>query len=391
MDQLRFTAVLVCVLAVLTAGVWLGGHPEHLPGGVRDALVNDDVALQSEVKATIRENFYKRVSDDELEEFSLDGMVRGLNDRFSGYLDPEEARRFNQSLGGDFSGVGMSVESDRRGLRVLAVYDGTPAKRAKIRPGDLITEVDGNSIAGDSTDAATSKIKGPEGTKVRLRIVEPKARRSRVLTLTRQRIEIPVAESEIARHDGERFGVVRLLGFSSGAHAKLRREVRQMLDRGAKGIVLDLRGNGGGLLQEGVLVSSLFVEDGVIVSTKGRTRSKRVFRAIGKAISERVPVVVLVDRGTASASEIVTGALRDHRRATVVGEKTFGKGVFQEVEPLSNGGAIDLTVGQYFLPGGENISDKGIKPSVRAKDEPRTERRDEALPVALRVLAAKAR
>jgi carboxyl-terminal processing protease len=137
-----------------------------------------------------------------------------------------------------------------------------------------------------------------------------------------------------------------------------------------------------------VLVSSIFIEGGTVVSTKGRRRAEREFEAEGDAIDEDIPVVVLVDHGSASASEIVTGALRDAKRATIVGERTFGKGVFQEVEPLSNGGALDLTVGSYYLPSGENISDKGITPTVKARDKPRTDR-DEALPIALETLAEK--
>jgi carboxyl-terminal processing protease len=182
---------------------------------------------------------------------------------------------------------------------------------------------------------------------------------------------------------------VSLTTFSEGAHGQLRSEIEPLLKRGAKGIVLDLRGNGGGLLQESVLVSSLFLEDGVVVSTRGRSRPEKVYRAQGGAIDPKVPMVVLVDEGSASASEIVAGALRDRRRATLVGTKTFGKGVFQEVKPLSNDGALSITVGQYFLPSGSNLSNQGLVPSVRAVDRPRTER-DEALPTALRELREKA-
>ena len=189
--------------------------------------------------------------------------------------------------------------------------------------------------------------------------------------------------------NGKRLGVVELTTFSNGAHGLLRKEIDKVVSRGAKGIVLDLRGNGGGLLREAVLVSSIFVEDGLITFTKGRTKPKREFEAEGKAIPKDIPVVVLVDRGSASASEIVTGALRDTKRATVVGTRTFGKGVFQEVMPLSNGGVLDITVGEYFLPSGENIGKKGVRPTVRAVDDPETDR-DEALPIALKTLAEKA-
>jgi carboxyl-terminal processing protease len=168
----------------------------------------------------------------------------------------------------------------------------------------------------------------------------------------------------------------------------LRTKVDDVLKHGADGIVLDLRGNGGGLLSEAVLVSSIFIEDGRIVSVRGRHRSERTEDAEGKAINPHIPLVVLVDGGSASASEIVTGALRDRGRATVVGTNTFGKGLVQEVEGLSNGGYLDLTVANYYLPNGKTIGTDGLKPQVRARDLPRT-KRDEALPVALDTLAKK--
>jgi carboxyl-terminal processing protease len=182
--------------------------------------------------------------------------------------------------------------------------------------------------------------------------------------------------------------VAELSTLGEGAHGKLREDIDRLLKDGAKGIVLDLRGNGGGLLQEGRLVASIFVDKGLIVSTNGRSSPEQKLYATGGAISSKVPVVVLVDGGTASASEIVTGALRDHHRATVVGTKTFGKGVFQQIEPLSNGGVLDLTVGRFFLPNGENLAGNPIVPQVKAQDNPRTSP-DEALNTALQTLLAK--
>jgi carboxyl-terminal processing protease len=183
---------------------------------------------------------------------------------------------------------------------------------------------------------------------------------------------------------------VRLISFSEGAHAALREAVEKVEKKGAEGIVLDLRGNGGGLLEEAVLVSSIFVEDGKIVSVRGRTRPERSESAQGDAIAPKLPLVVLVDRGSASASEIVTGALRDRGRATVVGTRTFGKGLVQEVQPLSNGGVLDLTVARYYLPKGETISRKGIQPQVKAEDKLKT-KPDEALNKALDTLLQKSR
>jgi carboxyl-terminal processing protease len=185
---------------------------------------------------------------------------------------------------------------------------------------------------------------------------------------------------------------IALATFSSGAHGEVSTAIRRARARGAKGIVFDLRGNGGGLVKEAQLIASDFLPDGPIVTTRGRAVPERTLNAVGQPVAGTLPTVVLVDGGTASASEIVAGALQDRRRARVVGVKTFGKGVFQEVIPLSNGGALDITVGQYFTPSGRNLggggvkTGAGIKPDVRAQDDPDT-RRDEALAAALDVLA----
>jgi len=381
---------ILLVLAGLVAGLWLGGHPETLPGFLRNAFVNEDRALRAEVVDKIYDSYYEEVDPAKLEDASVRGIVRSLGDRFSHYFSPRETVQFEESLTGEFDGVGMSVEEGKRGLAVIDVFEGSPADRAGIRQGDVVVEVDGESIAGDPADVATAKIKGEPGTSVELTVRNPDSRHDRTLELERERIDVPVVESKLRERDGEKVGVIELLTFTQGAHGLVKREAQKLLDRGAESLVLDVRGNGGGLLQEAILVASAFVEDGEIVTTRGRAKPERVFNAQGQAIPEDIPMVVLVDGGSASASEIVAGAVRDHGRATVVGERTFGKGVFQEVQPLSNGGALDLTVGSYFLPDGENISDRGIEPEVKAVDKPRTER-DEALPTALDELAEPSR
>jgi carboxyl-terminal processing protease len=375
----------LCVLIALIAGLWLGGHPESLPAPVRDAFVQEDRALRAEVIDSIEDNYYKPVNEDKLDEAALKGIVESLGDPYSHYLTPKEATQFNESVSGEFEGVGMNVEQDRRGLKVLRVFDGSPAERAGIRRGDFILGVNGRSLAGVNSEVATSRIKGPAGTTVELRVFTPGADSDRTVNVKRERIEVPVARGRIVERDGHKVAAVELLSFSSGAHGLLRREIDRALRRGAEGIVLDLRGNGGGLLSEAVLVSSIFIEDGKIVSVRGLHRPERTLTAEGDAIDGDIPVVVLVDGGSASASEIVTGALRDRKRATIVGTRTFGKGLVQEVERLSNGGVLDLTVANYYLPGGETISTKGIKPQVRAEDNPDTDR-DEALPVAQEAL-----
>ncbi len=385
----RPVVLIAAFLAVLTGGIWLGGHPEHLPGPIRDTLVKDDRALRAEVTSSIEDNFYKKVDRKKLEAGSLNGMVESLGDQFSHYLTPEQAARFQEDVHGEFEGVGMNVEEAKRGLRVLRVFGSSPAQRAGIMKDDLIVAVNGRSISGLSSDVAVARIKGPSGTSVRLGVVSGD-HDPRTLKVRRERIDIPVAAGRIVTHNGKKVGVVRLTGFSSGAHGFLRRQVDKVLKKGAQGIVLDLRGNGGGLLTEGVLVASIFIEHGKIVSVRGRSRSERTEDAAGGAISPKIPVVVLVDSGSASASEIVTGALRDRKRATVVGTTTYGKGLVQEMMELSNGGLLDLTVANYYLPNGETITTKGIKPAVKARDNPRTAR-DEALPAALDAVLAKQR
>ena len=387
-------ALLLPVCLVL--GVWLGGHPDNLPGFARDALVSDsDGRTYEEAIDAIADNYYRDVDREQLLDEGLDGAVKSLDDRFSAYFDPEAYGEFQEATSGEFEGVGLSVEAVKRGLRVTTVFDGSPAKRAGIRTRDVITAVNGDPLAGSSVDEATTQIKGRAGTEVELTVVTGK-RAPRELKLRRARVDVPVVEAAMERTGGKQVAHVRLSSFSSGAHGEVRQAVDRLLERGADGVVLDLRNNGGGLLNEAVLVSSIFVDDGTIVSTRGRKRPRRVFEATGNAIDSDVPVVVLVNGGSASASEIVAGALQDRDRAEVAGTRTFGKGVFQEVRRLSNGGAIDITVGEYYTPKGRNLGGggvrkgAGIKPEIKARDAAATKQRDEALEIAARAVAREA-
>jgi carboxyl-terminal processing protease len=383
--------LLLLVPLVLVAGIWLGGHPDSLPEPVRNALVEDtDGRVYEEAIDTLERDYYREVDRKELLDQSLERAVGSLDDRFSHYFAPRDFNDFQEATEGRFEGVGMTVEEIKRGLRVLTVYEGSPADKGGLKPGDVITHVDGRSIAGSSSEESTTRIKGPAGTPVRL-TVRSKGE-TRELTLRRAEVEIPVVKAEMRREGGHKIAHVRLAGFTSGAHGEVGDAVKRLLKEGADGVVLDLRDNGGGLLNEAVMVSSIFIPDGKIVTTKGRSRPTQVYEATGGAIDTDVPVVVLVNDRSASASEIVTGALQDRDRATVVGTRTFGKGVFQEIEPLPNGGALDITVGEYFLPSGRNLGGggvsrgAGVSPDVEAEDDPDTPR-DEALLAALREAA----
>jgi carboxyl-terminal processing protease len=386
---------LIALLSVLAAGIWLGGHPRYLPGAVADVLVGDQsrrVVLEG--LDTIHDRYYRPIGRRELSDAALKGAVKDLGDRFSAYFSPKEYAQFNASINNQFSGVGMAVRGVRDGLRIETVYPGSPARKAGIRVGDLVTQADGHRLAGIPEATATAIIKGPERTKVTLRL--RRGARTLVKRVTRATISIPVVGSRLANAGGKRVAYVALSTFGPNtAHEQVAAAIRRQKARGAKGIVFDLRGNGGGLVSEAQLIASMFLRSGPIVTTRGRAVDTHTLYATGHPIAGAMPTVVLVDGGTASAAEIVAGALQDRKRATIVGVKTFGKGVFQEIMPLTNGGGLDITVGQYFLPSGRNLGGggvkqgSGIKPDVKAADDPATRRRDEALERALAVLARK--
>jgi carboxyl-terminal processing protease len=384
-------AFAVALVAVLAAGLWLGGHPRELPEPLRDWFVEEPAGLTAEAAEAIQDNYYRPVGNTELGNASLQGMVRELRkrhqDRFSEYFSPEALAAFNEQIEGRFSGVGLSVIEVPKGLRVAQVFPGSPAEAAGIEVGDTIVSVDGKSIAGKSSAEATKLIKGPEGTEVTLGVRDAESGKTRKLTVTRAEVTLPNVSSRVEEVDGRRLGYVRLLSFSEGAHGQLAQGVEKVEKKGAEGIVLDLRHNPGGLLDEAVLTASLFLpEDEVVVRTNSRSQGESVHKTTDGRIS-KLPVVVLIDRGTASAAEILTAALADDAGAEVVGTRSYGKGVFQEEQALSNGGALKLTVGEYFTPDGVNLAEShGIHPDVKAQDDPKT-KADEAEERAFEVLA----
>jgi carboxyl-terminal processing protease len=383
-----FGAALVIFLC---AGLWLGGHPHSLPAFVREAFVAEPGGITAEGAGVIEDNYYRPVGSKELGNASLQGMVRELrrrhHDRFSEYFSPENLESFNQEIEGRFSGIGLSVIPVKAGLRAATVYHGSPAEKAGIEPGDTIVSVEGESIAGQGSTEATSEIKGPEGTKVTVGVRDVKTGKVEELTIVRAEVSLPNVSSHVSRADGHKLGYIRMLSFSEEVHVELAHAVEKVKREGAEGIVIDLRGNPGGLLEEAVLSASLFMPKGeVVVSTKSRTQGDSVHESSGGRISS-LPLVVLIDRNTASAAEILTAALADDIGATVVGTRSYGKGVFQEEQGLANGGALKLTVGEYFTPDGVNLAEShGIHPDVFVRDDPHTVR-DEAKQRAFGVLA----
>jgi carboxyl-terminal processing protease len=374
-------AVLLPILLVL--GVWLGGHPEDLPKFARGSTfeANHQTQVVDEALSRIASDYYRPIPKSQLANTSIAGAVASLNDRFSHYLTPKEFHEFNSPP--SFTGIGVVVSPEHRGLAIARVFDTSPAKRAGLQAGEVIVAVNGRKLAGLSADAATSLIKGPPGTEVALGILRPAAvagsvhpasssssgshpttpahGTTRTVRITRAVISEPVVASETRTVHGVKLGVVELASFSPESHGEVATAVEKELHEGVRGLVFDLRANGGGLVEEARLIASLFIAHGTIVSTRGRTQPSETITATGHPLAPTIPMAVLVDHNTASSSEIVTAALQDHRRATVVGTHTFGKGVFQEEEPLSNGGALDITVGEYFTPNGRNLGGGGVK------------------------------
>jgi carboxyl-terminal processing protease len=391
----RRTVIAASALVVLLAGIWLGGHPSWLPSPLRSAFTDSgNGQLVSQALTMIERDYYRRVDSSQLVNSGLAAAVASLHDPFSQYISPTDYRDFGRASP-HISGIGIDVRPDPRGLLVDDVFPGTPAAQAGLRQADVIVKVGETALAGHSADYDSALIRGRAGSDVRLTILRDGSRHE--LSITRESFTLPVADDRLVSYGDTKLGYVQLTTFNQdGAGDEVRADVQQMLQQGARGIILDLRDNGGGLVTEAVNVASIFIPDGTIVSTAGRNSPRQVFTATGNAISTKIPLVVLVDRGTASASEIVTAALQDRHRALVVGTHTFGKGVFQEVEELPNGGALDITAGYYYTPDGRNLGGGGVKagagvtPDVYALDNPRTAR-DEALIVAERTLVGEQR
>lgn len=389
MKLIRGLATLAALFAVLCAGVWLGANPDRLPGAMRELLADSTGSLTAEAAGLIEANYFREVDQEQLSNGSVHGMVRAIgrehDDRFSHYFDPEAMERFGQALSGSFSGVGLTVTEVPRGLRVARVIAGAPAAAAGIKVGELIVSVDGEPIAGQNVEEVTARIKGPEGTEVTLGVEPADGGRVRRLEIVRSEVRLPPTRAGLRERQGRQLGYIEFATFSTGAHAFVRNSVERLQERGAEGIVIDLRGNGGGLLTEAILTAGLFIPEGeTIVSTQSRSEGERVYESPGDNI-EHGPLVVLINGDTASAAEILAAALSTDLKVPLVGSRTYGKGVFQKVIDLSNGGALDLTIGEYLTADGVSLANKGLQPDVRAADESQT-RPDEALERGFEVL-----
>jgi carboxyl-terminal processing protease len=317
-----------------------------------------------QVLTDLERNYYKPVHAARLGQAGITALLASLHDPYTVYFSPQQAKQFGQELSGTYSGIGTAVTLKGGRLTVTEVFPGSPAAGAKIVPGEVIVTVDGVPTAGKPVSASVARIAGPAGSTVRLQLQRTSAPRRIDVTLTRRSISLPLTTSRLLRDHGTKVGYVALSSFSQGAGARVQRAIASLQKRGAQWIVFDLRDNGGGLVSEAASVASDFLPAGkVVVSTQGAHSAKEVIRATGSSPTG-LPLVVLVNGNTASASEIVTGALQDYRRGTVIGSRTYGKGVVQTVLPLSGGAELKITVASYRTPLGRDINHKGIEPSI---------------------------
>jgi carboxyl-terminal processing protease len=337
-----------------------------------------------QVRLALAQAYYRHVSPTWLAEPTIDAILARLDDPYTEYLSPAEYERIQQRLEQRYYGIGLTVDPRKAGLVVTGSLAG-PAREAGIRPGDLIVTIDGQPASGLPFDRSVALIKGERGTVVRLGVRQPGRKQLVEVEVERGPVSVEPVRARMLERAGRRTGYVQLLGFSSDAAEQVGAATKRLAKRGAEAFVLDLRGDPGGYLAQAIRVASVFLDRGVVCATSGVNQEARVYTVSGAAIDTERPLAVLVDSTSASASEIVAGALRDNRRAVIVGTRTYGKATVQSLVALSNGGALKLTTATYQTPSGSSIGGRGIKPKIKVLDDPTT-RRDEALIAAERVL-----
>ena len=372
MSREKFAWVTSVVLVALLAF--------QLPGTL--AHRDDDYAFVGQLLTIHRhvvDNYAEPVDEEKLRAGAINGML-GQLDPYTVYVPPSEQERFDRLLEGSYKGVGIQLDQDEntKEIEVITPIEGSPAQKAGVLAGDILLAVNGESVRGATLEEVMNKVKGPLGTEVKLKVRHATGDEAE-LTMTRQEIIMPVIKGyarmpdntwDYFVHDDPKVAYVRLTQFTPDTAAKVKAVLAQLLDEGMKGLILDLRFNPGGRLDQAKEVVDLFLEDGTIVVTRGRNRPEDVARAEKPGTLPNFPMVVLVNEHSASASEIVAGSLMDNRRAQVVGTRTYGKGSVQEVTRLERGGELKMTVAYYYLPSGRLVHQKkgaadwGVNPNI---------------------------
>ncbi len=355
--------VIIGVLVSIGGSV-IADRENASPAQQKQELPYEDLRTFTEIFGRIKKDYVEPVSDKKLLQDAIRGMLTGL-DPHSAYLDAEQYKSLKEGTTGQFGGLGIEVTMEDGFVKVVSPIDDTPAQRAGIQAGDLIIRLDEKPVKGMTLMDAVKIMRGTPGSSITLTVVREGEEAPLKITITRDIIKVKSVKSKWLEKG---YGYLRISSFQSRTGQALREAVDDLVAENGealKGLVLDLRNNPGGVLNAAVAVSDAFLEQGLIVYTEGRLKNSEMrFNAAPDDVLQGAPVVVLINAGSASASEIVAGALQDHKRAVIMGEKSFGKGSVQTILPTSNGGAVKLTTARYYTPSGRSIQAEGIEPDV---------------------------
>ena len=325
------------------------------------------IDLFSEVLEKIQDEYVDEVNQADIMDSAINGVLQSL-DPYSAYMSPKIFDEMQTETSGEFGGLGIEVSMESGVVKVIAPIDNTPASRAGIKAGDYIVRINGKQVQGKTLMEAVNLMRGPVGTSIEITVRRKGLRKAIKFEITREVIEI---QSVVSKVINDKIGYLRLRAFNENSGSQLKKEISK-LEKNNKlaGYIFDLRNNPGGLLSQAVKISDFFLDDGEIVSTKGRKirENRKFFAKKGDQIKGK-PLIVLINNGSASASEIVAGALQDHKRAILLGVATYGKGSVQSIIPLKNRGAIRITISKYYLPSGKSISEVGVTPDIKVEEE----------------------
>ena len=346
--------------------ILLFGFPNKVYSQNIDSLY-EKIDLFSEVLEKIQNEYVEEIDQAETMDAAINGLLQSL-DPYSGYMNPEIFEEAQTETSGEFGGLGIEVSMEAGVVKVISPIDDTPASKAGVKAGDYIVRINGEQVQGKTLMEAVNLMRGPIGTSIEITIMRKGLKKAKIIKITREIIEI---RSVVSKQVENKIGYLRLRAFNENSSNQLKKEISK-LEKNKKniGYILDLRNNPGGLLSQAIKISDFFLDDGEIVSTKGRKarENRKFFAEKGDRINGK-PLIVLINNGSASASEIVAGALQDQKRAILLGEATYGKGSVQSIIPLKNRGAIRLTVSKYYLPSGKSISEVGVIPDIKIEEE----------------------
>ena len=327
----------------------------------------EKIDLFGEVLEKIQDEYVEEVDQVEIMDSAINGALQSL-DPYSAYMNPEIFEESQTETSGEFGGVGIEVTMEAGVVKVITPIDDTPASKVGVKAGDYIVKINGEQVQGKSLMEAVNLMRGPVGTPIEITVRRKGLKKAKIFKIVRAIIEIKSVVSKVVDN---KVGYLRLRSFNENSSSQLKKEINK-IEKNKKlvGYILDLRNNPGGLLSQAVTISDFFLNDGEIVSTRGRKKreNRKFFAKEGDKINGK-PLIVLINNGSASASEIVAGALQDQKRAILLGETTFGKGSVQSIIPLRNKGAIRLTISKYYLPSGKSISEVGVVPDIKVEEE----------------------